>query len=93
MLAVVGELDLATADQLYQAGVNALNASGGGTLRIDLAGVTFMDSTGLAALIKIYNQAGDGHHVLIQDPRPNVSRVFEVTAMDKVFEIEWTQSS
>jgi anti-sigma B factor antagonist len=88
VLAVSGEVDLATADELFEAGTKALSADCA-TLRIDLAEVTFLDSTGLAALIKIHNQAGH-RPVLIQDPRPNVLRVFEVTALDKVFEIEWT---
>jgi anti-sigma B factor antagonist len=90
-LAVFGEVDLATADELFAAGTKALSADCA-ALRIDLAGVTFMDSTGLAALVKINNQAA-GRPVLIQNPRPNVLRVFEVTALDKVFGIEWTDPS
>jgi anti-sigma B factor antagonist len=91
LLAVFGEVDLATADQLYEAGMKAL--ADGAPVRIDLAGVTFMDSTGLAALVRIRNQAEDPGHLIVQNPRPNVARVFAVTALDKVFQIEGTESS
>jgi anti-sigma B factor antagonist len=87
VLAVFGEVDLATADQLHEAGIDALSAEGA-TLRIDLAGVTFMDSTGLAALVKIRNQAENPDHVKVQNPQSNVARVFAVTGLDQVFGIE-----
>jgi anti-sigma B factor antagonist len=85
LLEVFGELDLETADELRDAGIKALSPYGG-TVRIDLAGVTFMDSTGLAALIQIRQQAGDAHRVLVQNPRPNVQRILAITGLDKLFE-------
>jgi anti-sigma B factor antagonist len=85
VLEVFGEVDLANADQLCQAGIRALSPCGG-TLRIDLGGVTFMDSTGLAALIQIRNQASGAHQVLIQNPQPNVARILAITGLDKVFD-------
>jgi anti-sigma B factor antagonist/stage II sporulation protein AA (anti-sigma F factor antagonist) len=84
VLEVSGEVDLETADQLRDAGINALSPYAG-TLRIDLAGVTFIDSTGLAALVQIRNHAGAAHHVVIQNARPNVQRILEITGLDKVF--------
>jgi anti-sigma B factor antagonist len=84
VLEVTGEVDLSTADELRDAGTAALTPYGG-TVRIDLAGVTFMDSTGLAALIAVYQHAGDRHRVLVQNPRPNVQRLFEITGLDQIF--------
>jgi anti-sigma B factor antagonist len=85
VLEVSGEVDLETADQLREAAINALSPYAG-TLRIDLAGVTFMDSSGLAALIQIRKRAGAAHQVVIQNPRPNVQRILAITGLDKVFE-------
>jgi anti-sigma B factor antagonist len=83
VLEVIGEVDLSNADQLRDAAIAALTPFGG-TLRIDLAEVTFIDSTGLGALIAVYNYAGDQHRVLIQNPRRNVQRILEITGLGEV---------
>lgn len=85
-LRVSGDVDLATADELHAAGEQALSELCS-TLRIDLSDVTFLDSTGLGALIRIRN-AAEPRPVILESPRPNVMRVLEVTAMDQVFTIE-----
>ncbi len=51
-LFVVGEIDLATAPTLTAAITEALESDGIDTLIIDLAGVTFLDCTGIAALVR-----------------------------------------
>jgi hypothetical protein len=56
-LTVTGDVDLATAGQFTDAGQMALGGGVCGTLRIDLGGVTFPDSTGVNALIQIRNKA------------------------------------
>jgi len=85
-LRVSGDVDLAAADELREAGEQALSELCS-TLRIDLSGVTFLDSTGLGALISIRNSA-EPRPVIFENPSPRVMRVFEVTAMDEVFAIE-----
>lgn len=84
-LTVNGELDVATADELRQAGVDALTPITG-TLRIDLSGVPFIDSAGLGALIGIRNAAGSSVTVLVQNAQPQVRRVLEITGLDHIFE-------
>ena len=74
-LAVSGDVDVDTADELQEAGVAALTAACG-TLRIDLAGVTFMDSTGLAGcyLVRAVDKHGNQSHLTNQvciDDCPN----------------------
>ena len=56
----------------------------GGKILVDLQHVTFIDSTGLGALIAVYNYAGDQHRVLIQNPRRNVQRILEITGLGEV---------
>jgi anti-sigma B factor antagonist len=48
-LHVAGEIDLAVADDLREAGLSCLESNDPG-VRVDLSEVTFIDSTGLGAL-------------------------------------------
>jgi anti-sigma B factor antagonist len=82
---VTGEVDLAVADELRAAGLAALTPSAR-TLRIDLHGVTFMDSSGIAALVAIHKAAGTRHTVVVQNSQPQVRRIFEITGLTSVFE-------
>jgi anti-anti-sigma factor len=87
-MVVTGEVDLACADELRAAGEAALTPIVG-TLRIDLSGVTFLDSTGLSALIMIRNKADDAHvWLVLDDPQPQVRRILEITGLHKVFAID-----
>jgi anti-anti-sigma factor len=81
---VTGELDLSNADELSTAALGAMTPVVG-TIRIDFGGVTFMDSTGLNALIRIRNAAGEHYSVVVENPQPNVRRIFELTDLDEVF--------
>lgn len=56
-LAVRGELDIATAPRL-RATVGDLMGQGVRHLEIDLDGVTFIDSTGMGALLWVSNRLG-----------------------------------
>src|SRR4051794_22837926 len=51
VLAVSGELDLSTADELRQE-LDALIDGSGTDIRVDLSGVTFFDSSSVAVLIE-----------------------------------------
>ncbi len=83
---VTGEIDLSSAEELRETVLAAMTPAVG-TIRIDLSGVTFMDSTGLAALIAARNAAGAHYSVIAQNPQPQVRRVFEVTGLNTVFNI------
>lgn len=52
-----GELDLSTVDDLITAGKAALADPDIHTAVVDLAGVEFIDSTGLGALVQLHNTA------------------------------------
>ncbi len=58
-IVLTGELDMATASRL-EAAVAAAIARGDRELVLDLRGVTFMDSTGLRALLRARQQCEDG---------------------------------
>ena len=87
-LRLAGALDLGTAPQLKQA-VDAY-ARTGQTIVIDLREVEFVDSMGLAALVRVRHRALSRGAVLrlIAPPAP-AWKVFTLTGLDRVF--DWVE--
>lgn len=82
---VTGEIDLATAPQLRDAALRALR-QGDGPLRLDLRGVTFLDSTGLHVLLATRRRAElEGRQLLLAHVSTPVQRLLEITATDALF--------
>lgn len=82
-----GELDTRAAEGLLAAGLKCL-ASADEALVIDLDEVTFIDSTGLSALVRIRNAAiADGKVVSVIRTEHSVQRVFELTGLAQAFGI------
>lgn len=78
---IVGELDLATAPQLDRM-LQDVASNGHGRVLIDLDGVKFMDSTGLASIVRAQRHAdSNGHRVALRAGSPQVQRLFEITGM------------
>lgn len=74
---VEGELDMATAPELREALQEAVES--GGPIILDFSGVSFMDSTGLRAVLQIV-KAMDGTGVLILErPTDPVRRVLDIS--------------
>lgn len=79
VLSLAGELDIASAPLLVQA-TASVDRTGPRQLIIDLGGVTFMDSTGLRALLLARQQADEHDQLLVLRPGPRqVQRVFELS--------------
>jgi anti-sigma B factor antagonist len=53
-----------------------------GDIRLDLAALEFMDSTGIGALITVCQQLGDGRRLVLRSPRGEVSRVLRLVRAD-----------
>jgi anti-sigma B factor antagonist len=65
-------------------------AGSGHTVVLDLSQVTFMDSTGLGALIAIRNASGAAKDTLVlANPSEQVQRVLELTKLDTVFTVRY----
>jgi anti-sigma B factor antagonist len=87
IIAVFGEVDLATAPELKESLLAAV-ASGATDIVLDLSATDFLDSTGLSAVVAAYKRvrAHDGTmQVVVGNPR--VRRVFEITNLDRVLPI------
>lgn len=88
LVTLAGDVDLSTVAQLRTVLRDVL-ADGCDQLVVDLAGVLFIESVGLGALISAYKRA----RVLRTDlvlwrPSPVVNRVLGVTGLTRVFQIE-----
>jgi anti-sigma B factor antagonist len=80
-----GELDLATVPQLRQ--VVDAHARHGQTMVIDLRAVEFIDSMGLASLVRARHRAlARGARLELVAPGPSVYAVFTLTRLDTLFE-------
>lgn len=87
VLAVGGEVDIATAGQLRQ---RLDDFTDGETkhLALDLTNVGFMDSTGLGVLVatsRTLTRAG-GQLAVVAD-QPSLTKVFEITSLSQVMHI------
>jgi anti-anti-sigma factor len=80
-IAVIGELDLAVADQLSAALERAV---GEWQTLISLDQCEFIDSTGIAVVVGAYRQATErGGRLAVYAPSAQVRRVLEVTGLTK----------
>lgn len=59
----------------------------GPLILLDLSQVTFMDSSGLGAILAIRRALPPGQRIELTGLTPNVDRVFRLTRMDMIFTI------
>ena len=74
-----GEIDLATADPFEQQASEAVVEAAGSSVLIDLSGVTFMDCSGMRALIRVL-ELRSGKSLIVQ-PSRQVFRLLELVAL------------
>jgi anti-sigma B factor antagonist len=85
---LAGELDLECVPAI-RAELRDVFVQGGEQLRIDLAGVTFIDSTGLGALVWAWKQARMFRmRFLVVNPSPEVARLLSLSGLDRIFTVE-----
>jgi anti-sigma B factor antagonist len=88
VIAVRGELDIATAPQLRAALIEAIDTHPGEELIVDLNGVEFIDSAGLGMLVGGRRRARErrGDLILVSTGRI-VGNVLKLTGLDRVFDV------
>jgi anti-sigma B factor antagonist len=85
-LEVVGALDAATAPRLIEVATTALK-NFIGVLKVDMAAVDFMDSTGVGALVTIRNTATEaGNTLVLENLQPRVLRVLDLVGLTAAFQ-------
>jgi len=87
LIRVVGEVDLYSSPVLRKAILKAVPSAQGG-LAIDLEGVTYIDSSGVATLVEGLRSAREhGIGFSLVAPSPAVMQVLELARLDSVFEV------
>jgi anti-sigma B factor antagonist len=85
-LILSGEADLDVADDIVELGTLSLKDATNHVLILDLAAVTFIDSTTLGALVQLRNIAMDqAKRMSLVNVPPVVARVLTIAGLDKVF--------
>src|SRR5438128_823303 len=81
-----GELDLSGVESARAAIARAEEMAG--MLVLDLAQLTFIDSTGLEVILRAARRAEEtGRRLVVARPAPYVKRLFELTAIDQSLDI------
>lgn len=84
VLHVAGEIDLSVAEDFVAVAQACLEQSTG--IDLDLADVTFIDSSGLGVLVRVRKEAEvQGKSFKLAEVSPSVQRLLEVTGLDSVF--------
>lgn len=88
VVAVTGDLDIATGPALADELKALLDQGGHQQLVVDLTGVEFMDSTGLGVLVGAQQEAArQGGSVELICTTPRLLKILRITGLDKVFPI------
>jgi anti-sigma B factor antagonist len=84
---VVGEVDLYSSPELRKAILKAVPTADE-SLAINLEGVTYIDSSGVATLVEGLRSAREhGTEFILVAPSPAVMQVLELARLDSIFEV------
>jgi len=85
VITVSGELDLATAPELREACGSAAQGSAE-TVRIDLSGLTFLDSSGISVLVETQRDLEErGATLVLHNMNDRTRRVLDVAGLSGFF--------
>ena len=87
-LICAGEIDAHTAPDLDRALSDIVTS--GQAARLDMAAITFIDSSGIRTLISSTNASRQHGGDLVIAPSPMVTRVMEMSGLDKFFTVAET---
>jgi anti-anti-sigma factor len=88
IVAVGGDVDLDTASMLEATLLSAL-ASGVRDLIVELSEVTFLDSSGLSALVKVWHAASEqGGTIRLTGASRNARKVLSITGLDQILPMD-----
>ena len=92
VISLSGEVDLYTAPEFKQQLLDVI-AKGAKTVVVDFSNTTFIDSTTLGVLVGGVKRlrTNDGQLTLVCSDR-NITKIFEITGLDRVFAIYETRS-
>lgn len=84
---VTGEVDLATSPRLREALDRAIG-TGAETIRLDMAGVTFLDSSGISVLVDAQQRLQQASaRLVLHGVGDQITRVLEISGLGSFFEL------
>jgi anti-anti-sigma factor len=92
-VSVRGELDLSTAPEL-EGPLDEVIAGDGGSVLIDLSSCEFIDSTGIALIVRAWQRLdgdGGGRSLVICSQNDQVRRVLEITGLELSIPVHLTR--
>jgi anti-sigma B factor antagonist len=84
VIAIRGEVDLSNAPSL-QSEIDEILGDDSERVVLDLASLTFIDSSGIAVLVRLHNRVGS---VQVRNPTPVVRRIIKVTGLEEALGLE-----
>lgn len=81
VIAIRGEVDLSNAASL-QSEIDEILGGDSNRVVLDLASLTFIDSSGIAVLVRLLNRVGS---VQVRNPTAVVRRIIKVTGLEEPF--------
>jgi anti-anti-sigma factor len=87
-VAVTGEVDGGTAPFLRDRLVDVLEDQGNRSVSVDLGGMTFIDSSGLAVLLDLHRRAAErGADLVLRNARATTMHVFDIVGMAQLLTV------
>jgi anti-anti-sigma factor len=87
VLSLFGDVDIAAADDLVEAARRCLDRAD--AVELDLSGLSFIDSSGLGALVRIRNEAtAQAKSLVLTHVSAPTQRLLQITGLDKAFDIQ-----
>ena len=87
VVTVVGDIDMAMT-KTFQASLADVVAKKPSRIVVDLAGVGYMDSSGVASLVKLHTQTKKiGATMALAQVNPRVMSIFQIMRLDQLFGI------
>jgi len=86
---LLGEIDVSTIEQVRQDLSDAVAGNPGAVVLVDMSEVSFLDSSGVGALITALKAAtAEGGALGLRGVQPQGRKVFELTGLARVMELE-----
>lgn len=83
-----GEVDIYTVKELKEK-LKEILLNKKADIKIDCVDLSYIDSTGLGALISIQGKAMElGVKIILVNLKPNIVKLFHITGLDRIFSIE-----
>ena len=88
VIVATGEIDISTAPRLWEALARVIE-QGHGDVVLDMAGVEFIDSQGVAVIVRAHKQVqANGGNVIVRSPREQARTVLDVTGLSDLIQLE-----